>query len=72
MPPPSLAGISIGLLDIGKTRSDEFLDRIAVQLTARGFLIRRYRKPTNAKTAPLGLLQKIAAEAQVVAIALSD
>ena len=71
-PPASLAGISIGLLDIGKTRSDEFLDRIAVQLTARGFLIRRYRKPTNAKTAPLGLLQKIAAEAQVVAIALSD
>jgi hypothetical protein len=71
-PPASLAGITIGLLDIGKTRSDEFLDRIDRQLSGRGLTTRRYKKPTNAKTAPLGLLQKIAAEAQVVVIALSD
>jgi hypothetical protein len=71
-PPASLAGVTIGLLDIGKTRSDEFLDRIAERLTERKFVTRRYRKPTNAKTAPLELLQKIAAEAQVVVIALSD
>ncbi len=71
-PPASLVGITIGLLDIGKTRSDEFLDQIAARLTERRLLIRRYRKPTNAKTAPLALLQQIAAETQAVVIALSD
>ena len=71
-PPASLAGVTIGLLDIGKTRSDEFLDRIDARMIERGFMTRRYKKPTNTKTAPLGLLQKIAAEAQVVVIGLSD
>jgi hypothetical protein len=71
-PPASLAGMTIGLLDIGKTRSDEFLDRIDTRLHERGLTTQRYKKPTNAKTAPLELLQRIAAEAQVIVIGLSD
>ena len=71
-PPPSLAGVTVALIDIGKTRSDEFLDRIDMQLRERGLTTRRYKKPTNTKTAPLELLQKIAAEAAVVVIGLSD
>ncbi len=71
-PPATLAGITVGLLDIGKTRSDEFLDRVEMRLGERGLVTRRYKKPTNAKTAPLELLQKIAAEAAVVVIGLSD
>lgn len=71
-PPPSLAGVTVALLDIGKTRSDEFLDRIDLRLRERGLATRRYKKPTNTKTAPLELLQKIAAEAAVVVIGLSD
>ena len=71
-PAPTLEGMSVGLLDIGKTRSDEFLDRIAAQLVRRGVTTKRYRKPTNTKTAPLALLHQIAAEVQGVVIALSD
>lgn len=71
-PPPSLAGVTVALLDIGKTRSDEFLDRIDMRLRERGLATRRYKKPTNTKTAPLELLHKIAAEAAVVVIGLSD
>ena len=71
-PPASLSGITIGLLDIGKTRSDEFLDCLDARLRARRLLTRRYKKPTNTKTAPLELLQKIAGEAQAIVIGLSD
>lgn len=71
-PPASLEGLTIGLFDIGKTRSNEFLDQIEKRLAERGLKTRRYAKPTNAKVAPAEVMQKVVAEADVVLIALSD
>jgi hypothetical protein len=71
-PPASLEGKTIALFDIGKARSDEFLDRVAQRLHERGLKTRRYAKPTNAKVAPVEVTQKVATEADVVLIALSD
>ena len=71
-PPASLEGLTIGLFDIGKTRSNEFLDQVEKQLAARGLKTRRYAKPTNAKVAPVEVMQAVATEADAVLIALSD
>jgi hypothetical protein len=70
--PRSLEGLTIGLFDIGKTRSDEFLDRVEMRLRERGLAVRRYAKPTNAKVAPEEVLGRIVGEAGAVLIALSD
>jgi hypothetical protein len=70
--PASLHGLTIGLFDIGKTRSDEFLDRVEKRFAERGLKVRRYAKPTNAKVAPDAVIQKVVAEADAVLIALSD
>jgi hypothetical protein len=71
-PPPSLDGLTIGLLDIGKTRSDEFLASVGKLLADRGHTVRHYAKPTNAKPAPIEVVQSIAAECDVVVEALAD
>jgi hypothetical protein len=71
-PPASLAGKTIALFDIGKARSDEFLDRLGERLKERGLTAKRYGKPTNAKVAPVEIIQKVATEADVVVIGLSD
>lgn len=71
-PPQSLEGLTIGLFDIGKARSDEFLNQVEKRFAERGLKVRRYAKPTNAKVAPVAVMQKVAAEADVVLIGLSD
>lgn len=71
-PPAALDGLTIGLFDIGKTRSDEFLDRVEARFAERGLKTRRYAKPTNAKVAPDEVIHKVVTEADVVLIALSD
>lgn len=71
-PPASLDGLTIGLFDIGKARSDEFLNQVEQRFAGRGLKVRRYAKPTNAKVAPVEVMQKVMAEADVVLIALSD
>jgi len=71
-PPDSLDGKTIALLDIGKARSREFLDRLEQQFRTQGLLTRRYAKPTNTKVAPVEVFQAIATEADVVVSALSD
>lgn len=71
-PPASLEGLTIALFDIGKTRSNEFLDQIEKRLGERGLKTRRYAKPTNAKVAPAEVMQKVVSEADVVLIGLSD
>ena len=71
-PPASLEGLTIALFEIGKTRSDEFLDQVEKRLTERGLTTRRYAKPTNAKVAPVEVMQKVATEADAVIIGLSD
>ena len=71
-PPPSLAGVTVALLDIGKMRGDEFIDRLETRFRERGVATRRYRKPTNTRVVPVELLQRIAAETRVAVVALSD
>ena len=71
-PPASLEGKTIALLDIGKMRGDEFIDRLDQLFTQRGIPTRRYKKPTNTRTAPQEIIQAIVSEADVVVIALSD
>jgi hypothetical protein len=71
-PPASLEGKTVALLDIGKTRGNEFIDRLEALFAARGIATRRYRKPTNTRVAPVELLQQVAEETQVAVIALSD
>lgn len=71
-PPKSLEGLTVGLFDIGKTRTPEFLDQIERRLAERKIKTRRFGKPTNAKVATPEILQKVAEEADVVLIALSD
>ena len=71
-PPPSLDGLTLGLLDIGKTRGNTFLDRIESHFADRGLTVKRYAKPTNTRTAPVALAQTIAEEVDVVVDALSD
>jgi len=69
---PSLAGKTVGLLDISKPRGDVFLDRLAERLTERGIAVKRYRKPTVTRPAPVPLQQQIALEAQIVVEGLAD
>ena len=71
-PPESLEGKTIALLDIGKMRGDEFVDRMEELFNERGIKIRRYKKPTNTRTAPLEILQDIVNNCDLVVIALSD
>ena len=50
-PPISLEGKTIGLFDIGKTRTPEFLDQVEKRFNERGLKTKRFGKPTNAKVA---------------------
>ena len=71
-PPSNLEGKKIMLFDIGKPRSDEFLNYLDEVLTNNGLTTLHARKPTNAKTAPQEVINYIAKEADVVIEALAD
>ena len=68
----SLEGAAVGLIDISKPRGDVFLDRVAIELVAAGATVKRYRKPTFTKVAPLALRQQVAGECNAVIFALAD
>jgi hypothetical protein len=70
--PASLAGLTVGLLDISKPRGDVFLDRLEQRLVDEGATVRRYRKPTFTKPAPVDLRHEISQHCQVVIEALAD
>jgi len=70
--PSSLDGLTVGLLDISKPRGDVFLDRIEARLNAVGASVKRYRKPTFTKPAPVDLRHEIATQCHVVIEALAD
>lgn len=70
--PSSLGGRTVGLLDISKPRGNVVLDRLEELLTADGAVVRRYRKPTFARTAPVDLRHEIAEQCEVVIEALAD
>ena len=68
----SLAGRTVALFDIGKTRSDEFLDCLEARFRAMDIATGRFAKPTNAKPATAAILGDIAAGADAVVEALAD
>ena len=71
-PTASLDGLTVALMDIGKSRGAEFIDRLEHHFRAAGVATRRYAKPTNTRPAPTPLYQQIADEVDVVIEALSD
>jgi len=71
-PLANLEGKTIALMDIGKMRGDEFIDRLEQLCRARGVATRRFKKPTNTRVAPREMIKDIAASCQAVVIALSD
>ena len=70
--PESLAGLTVGLLDISKPRGNVFLDRVSDRLATLGAEVHRYAKPTFAKPAPVDLRHEIATECDAVIEALAD
>ena len=70
--PESLAGLTVGLLDISKPRGNVFLDRISERLSGLGATVNRYAKPTFTKPAPVDLRHEIATECDAVIEALAD
>ena len=70
--PESLAGLTVGLLDISKPRGNVFLDHIARRLPGLGATVHRYTKPTFTKPAPVDLRHQIATECDAVIEALAD
>jgi len=70
--PADLQGLTVGLLDISKARGDIFLDEIEARLSGKGMKVKRYQKPTFARTAPVELQQKISTQCDLVIEALAD
>ena len=70
--PTSLSGLTVGLLDISKARGDVFLDRLEQRLTDVGAQVKRFKKPTFTKPAPVDLRQEIATNCTLVIEALAD
>ena len=70
--PKSLSGLTIGLLDISKARGDIFLDRLEKRLVDIGARVKRFKKPTFTKPAPVDLRHEIATTCHVVIEALAD
>lgn len=70
--PKSLAGLTVGLLDISKARGDVFLDRLEKRLIDIGARVKRFQKPTFTKPAPVDLRREIATTCNVVIEALAD
>jgi len=71
-PPPSLDGLTVGLLDISKGRGDKFIDRLEALFGERDIRVERFAKPTFAKKAPDALAAAIAERCDVVVEALAD
>jgi hypothetical protein len=72
MPPPSLDGVTVGLMSISKERSREFFDTFENRLVARGLRTARFEKPTHTKPAPEALVQQMVERCAVVVIGLAD
>ncbi len=68
----SLAGKTVGLLDISKARGNVFLDRVEERLNALDVVTIRFSKPTFAKPAPVDLRHEIATSCDAVIEALAD
>ena len=70
--PATVAGLTIGLLDIRKPRGDVFLDQLERRLATDGATVKRFVKPTFTKPAPVDLRHEIATQCDLVIEALAD
>jgi hypothetical protein len=70
--PVSLEGLTVGLLDISKPRGDVFLDQVEKRMAERGITVRRYRKPTVIRPAPVEIQQAVATECDIMFEGLAD
>jgi hypothetical protein len=70
--PRGFDGQVIALLDISKPRGDVFLEQLQLRLTEAGAEVRRYKKPTFTKPAPVDLRHEIATQCTLVIEALAD
>ena len=70
--PMSLDGLTVGVLDISKVRGDVFIEEVATLLEGRGIAVKRYRKPTVARTAPKEIEKAIVEEVDDVVEGLAD
>lgn len=68
----TLTGKTVGLLDINKPRGDVLLDRLEELFNQEGIAVKRYKKPTMTRVAPLEVKQQIAKECDAVVEALAD
>jgi hypothetical protein len=68
----SVAGLTVGLLDISKPRGDVFLNRFEALLSDQGAEVLRFRKPTFTKPAPADLRYEIRTHCDAVIEALAD
>ncbi len=71
-PLQDFSGRTIALMDIGKMRGEEFIDRLEQLCSDRGISTRRYKKPTNTRVAPPDMIDDITGTCDAVIIALSD
>lgn len=70
--PESLAGLTVGLLDISKPRGNVFLDQIEHKLNELDATVVRFTKPTFSKPAPADLRHEISSQCDAVIEALAD
>jgi hypothetical protein len=70
--PDSLAGRRVVLLDIGKARSDEFLDRVERFLRDAGTTTQRFAKPFFSRPATSEVIEEIAIHGDLAVEALAD
>ena len=71
-PPPSLNGLTIGLLDINKRQGDKFLDRLEARFGEHGIKVERFAKETFAKKASDEVTATLAERCDIVVEALAD
>jgi hypothetical protein len=69
---PSLAGRRVALLDIGKNRGAEFLDRIEQHLRAAGASTERFAKPLFSRAASGELIERVAIHGDLAVEGLAD
>ena len=70
--PAEIAGLRIVLLDIGKSRGREFLDRVEERLRDRGAHTVRLAKPLFSRPAPSEIVEQTAIHADLAVKALAD
>lgn len=72
LPQRPLQEATVALLDIGKMRGDEYIDKLETLLSERAIRTKRFKKATNVKPAAPEILHEIIETCDVVVEALAD